>query len=113
MAKAGIALAALLCASTAVRQAEAVPVASSDDFVAAVLSGAESIEVTEHLFLNSAYEQLERPEDESEFGFDPSQGYLLNVNGTGLTIMVRVRTLAKLRACVALLQISELGLMRD
>lgn len=77
-------MAALLAASAALQQAAAVTVTSTEEFLAAVQSGDETIEVTEHLYLNT---------DEATAVADitSNQGYLCTLRGTQRTITVRTK----------------------
>lgn len=75
-------LAMLFAAAAALRQAAAVKVANADEFVAAIRSNDEVIEVTEHLYLNDGEAVALADAIENE-------GYLFNIVGTQRTITVR------------------------
>ena len=77
------ALVAILGVAAALRQAAAVEVATADEFVAAVKAGAESIEVVDHLFLNTGA-AVEEVQNQGRFG----TGYLITANSSLLTITV-------------------------
>ena len=82
-------LATLLAASAALQQAAAVQVASVEEFVAALEGGEESIEVTNHLYLNSS--PVNSTAGALSLAANPDNaGYLISLDGdVNMKITVR------------------------
>ena len=86
MTKSAGALVALLGIVAGLQQAAALEVATADEFVAAVKAAAKSIEVVDHLFLNTGA-AVEEVKNQGSSG----SGYLIanaNTNSSLLTITV-------------------------